>query len=213
MAVVDPKNIQLTIFGEEELPYSPGFPEIVRGGERITAKERLFAQYYLETHKKRESAIRAGYSPKTAHVIANKLVKKSLISEWLKAEEEAGLKRAGVTVTRYFQELTRLAYFDIRKLFREDGSLKSPAEWDDDTAAGVVSLEINEEFSKGKEKELVGFIKKVKAADKKGCLELLAKSMGLLKENIVFPDKNGNPQDLAPKRLVVEFVGSAANDS
>jgi len=200
---------QLAMFGlEDERPYEPQFQNVGKGNRPPSAKLKAFVRHYIETRKLRESAIKAGYSKKNSHVIASRLLKKEYVQNMIRAEEEASLKRLGVTVDRFFKELTRLAYFDIRKLYREDGSLKHPSEWDDETASAVVSLEVFEEFeNKGKNKNLIGFVKKIKASDKKGALELLAKSMGLLRENIVFPDKDGNPQDVSEKRLVVEFVG------
>ena len=42
------------------------------------------------------------------------------------------------------KELARIAFFDRRKLYREDGSLKSMHELDDDAAAGLSGMHMVE---------------------------------------------------------------------
>jgi phage terminase small subunit len=43
---------------------------------------------------------------------------------------------------RVLLEIARLGFSDLRRLFHEDGRLKGPHEWDDDTAASISSIEI-----------------------------------------------------------------------
>lgn len=38
---------------------------------------------------------------------------------------------------RTLQEVARVGYFDMRKLYNPDGTEKSPHEWDDDTAGAI----------------------------------------------------------------------------
>lgn len=80
-------------------------------------------------------AVRAGYSAKTANeqgarLLANVSVR-SAIEDAMKARES----RTEITQDRVLQELARIAFFDLRKLYREDGSLKAMHELDDDAAA------------------------------------------------------------------------------
>lgn len=171
---------QLAIPGIPERRYDPKIPPI-KGRQRLTARERAFALYYLETHKIGESAVRANYSPKHANAIGNRLIKKSQVAEFIKEQQEETLRQSGIDRTKALLELTKLAYYDLRKLYREDGSLKDPGEWDDDTAAAVSSLEVFEEFKQeGKTKRQTGWTKKVRASDKNRALEMLLKHLGLL---------------------------------
>ena len=65
------------------------------------------------------------------------------------------------------QEVGRLAFVDPRKFYREDGTLKTPMELDDNTAAALASIEVFEEFSgHGKNRALAGYLRKIKWADK-----------------------------------------------
>jgi phage terminase small subunit len=58
--------------------------------------------------------------------------------------------------------------------------VKSPSEWDDDTAAAVSSIEIIEEFSgSGEDRKLSGLTKRVRLWDKNAALEKAMKHLGL----------------------------------
>jgi phage terminase small subunit len=195
---------QIAIPGMERIPAEPFIPTKKAG--HITAKMRAFVAAYLRTNDLTASAIEAGYAPKWAASIASRLVNKSQVAELIREEQEAALKRAGIDRTRALMELAKLAYYDPRKLYREDGTLKDPGEWDDATAAAIAQVETFEEFQgSGDKRRLVGFTRKVKSWDKRASLELLLKCLGVLKEQVVFPDRDGNPQSVAP-RIEVVFV-------
>jgi phage terminase small subunit len=193
----------------------PGVPEKEQGEHylpikkkgKVTAKMLAFVTEYLKTNELAASAVKAGYAPKYAGTIANRLIQKSQVSELIRQEKDAALKRAGVELTRALLEVAKIAYYDPRKLYRADGTLKEPSEWDDDTAAAIAQVEVFESFEgTGDKKRSVGHTKKIKAWDKKAALELLLKHLGALKENIIFPDAEGNPQSVTPQTLQVFFV-------
>lgn len=52
--------------------------------------------------------------------------------------------RLGITAERVLQERSRLAFFDVRRLFRDDGSPVPVNELDADTAAAIAGLEVAE---------------------------------------------------------------------
>jgi phage terminase small subunit len=195
---------QTLIPGIEERAFEPEYPTSKNGRSLGSARQRAFARFFIETHRLRESAIRAGYNPKNAHIIANRLVKKSLIADLIKAEEEAALKRAGITAERVLLEVARLAYSDVRKLKRDDGSLKSLAEVDDDTAAAIAGVEGLEKFEgEGEERTLVGYTHKFKFWDKGKAHEQLLKYLKLLSDKL---EISGSLTDL--QRLTDEELDS-----
>ncbi len=178
-----PAGKQIALFEMEEFPYDPTFPPTNEKGKRPTARELAFIRYFFESRKLKESAEKAGYSKKNAHIIANRLIKKSLISDMIREMEDAAIKLAGITRVRALTELARLAYFDPRKLYREDKTLKDPSEWDDETAAAVASVEVFEEFYGSGEKRIkIGETKKVKPWNKNEALKNILIHLGLLKE-------------------------------
>lgn len=146
------------------------------GKKGLSPKQERFVQEYLVDLNATKAAERAGYSKKTARVIgAENLTKPDIqaaIALALRQRESA----SKATVDRLERELERIALLDIRKVFRDDGSLKAPHEWDDETAGAIVSLEVIEQFEgQGEERRLSGFLKKIKCSDKRAAIVDLLK--------------------------------------
>ena len=73
------------------------------------------------------------------------------------------------------RELAGIAFFDIRKLFNDDGSLKRVQELDCATAAAIASIEVVE-IGPGGQLELG---KKFKSPEKLKALDLLGTHLGM----------------------------------
>lgn len=86
-----------------------------------------------------------------------------------------------------FDQFKTLAESDLRQLFNKDGSMKAIHEWPENAAQWVSAVEVDELFEgAGKERQQIGFTKKVKLWDKMKALESLAKHMNFVvdsKEN------------------------------
>jgi phage terminase small subunit len=206
-------NKQLLLPGiPEKKAYNPDFPEAERT-ERLTAKQKAFVRHYLESHEITESAKKAGYADKHSNTIGNRLMHKSRIIELIRQEEEKAIQAAGINRKDALLRLAKMVYFDPRNLYREDGSVKDPSEWDDATAAVIAGIEVMEVFGgKGKEKTIIGQTKKVKVIDPLRALEVLMKHLGLLKDS----DKDGNPMapgtTIVQNKIVIEFVNAPGPD-
>ena len=150
------------------------------GRRKLTLKQERFVDEYLIDLNGTRAAIRAGYSAKTAGQIAEKLLRKVEIRELLAARMKERGERTAVTADRVLLEAARLALFDPRKLFNDDGSPKGIHELDDDTAAAVSGIEVLEQFEgSGKDRVFVGYLKKYRVADKNSALEKLFRHHGL----------------------------------
>jgi phage terminase small subunit len=149
---------------------------------KLTRKEAHFVAE-LDDPKitQRDAAIRAGFSARNADSIASRLVKKSQVLEAIEKKRSERLRKIGVRADRVLTEIARVAFSDLRKLYKEDGSLKLPGEWSDEAAAAVAGVEVFEEFSgRGEDRTLIGHTKKVRSYDKVKALELLSKHLGII---------------------------------
>jgi hypothetical protein len=90
-------------------------------------------------------------------------------------EDGAGAPGGGVTPAMVLRELAGIAFFDIRKLFNEDGSLKRVQDLDGATAAAIASIEVVE-IGPGGQLELG---KKFKSPEKLKALDLLGTHLGM----------------------------------
>ncbi|WP_313569878.1 terminase small subunit [Comamonas terrigena] len=115
----------------------------------LTPKQARFVAEYLIDLNATQAAVRAGYSARTAASQGARLLKQSGVARAVQAAQQARAVRTEITQDRVLQELARIAFFDIRRLYREDGSMKDPCELDADTAAALASIEVKEELERG----------------------------------------------------------------
>ncbi len=108
---------------------------------KLNEKQRRFCQEYLVDWNGKQAAIRAGYSPRAATQTASRMLTRANVQDELQSLSAATTDRLGVTAERVVAELARIAFFDVRQLYGDDGNLKPIGEIDDDTAAGIAGLQ------------------------------------------------------------------------
>lgn len=168
-------------------------------------RRALFVEAYLTNGgNATQASIAAGYSARTAGQQGYILLKQPEIQRVI-AERQAATQReaeriTGVSVERTLRELGRIAYMDPRRLVDEKGNLKALSELDDDTAAAVASVEVEELFEgRGEDRRSIGVVKKVKFWDKNSGIEKAMKHLGQFEK-----DNAQKPANMAP---VFNIVG------
>lgn len=121
------------------------------------------------------AALAAGFSPKTAASQGSRLLKHVEVQQALNTRRAEVLQKFQLTTDRTLQEIARLAFSDPRKFYRSDGTLKPIHELDDDCAATVASIEVDE-IKAGE--IVVGVTHKLKQWDKNSALEKAMKHLG-----------------------------------
>lgn len=157
--------------------------------ESLSLEHQRFVDEYLVDYNATRAYMRcpsyAGVTYESALTNGPRLLGNARIKAAIKEREEAARKRLELTKDNVLKQLARMAFVDLKGLYREDGSLKHPHELDPDTAAAIQQIEVFEEFEgRGNERKLIGFTKKVKLADRKGTTELAMKHLGLLKDKV-----------------------------
>lgn len=171
----------------------------------LNHKQRTFVAEYLIDLNASAAARRAGYKG-DANTIGPRLLANVGIRTEIEAAMKAREERTHITQDRVLQELARIAFFDIRKLYNENGGMKAPHELDDDAAAVLSGVEVTEEFDgRGDDREHVGTTKKAKVFDKGTALTLAMRHLGMLKDKTEITGANGTP--LMPP--TIQFVRDA----
>ena len=142
----------------------------------LTPKQAAFVKEYLIDKNATQAAIRAGYSARTADRIGPELLGKTCVEAVVNKALIKQQERTEVTADRVLRELAAIAFADTRKLYREDGSIKSPGELDDRTASALAGIDTEERDG---EDGYRAYTRKVKQWDKVKALELLGKHLGL----------------------------------
>lgn len=157
---------------------------------RLSPKQARFVDEYLVDLNATQAAIRAGYAPTNADVVGPRLVGKSWIAEAIQAGIKQRSLRTNITQDRVLQELGRIAFFDIRKIYRDDGSLKAPSELDDESAAVLAGIDVVEMAGgmkiegDGAMQHVPMYTKKAKIPDKVAALALAMRHLGMLTEKV-----------------------------
>ena len=140
---------------------------------RLTEKQKRFVAEYLADLNATAAAKRAGYKDPN---IGRQLIAKNNVYAAIQREIQERNQRTEITQDMVIRELAKLGFFDIRKLFDKDGKPLDISKLDDDAAAALVGLDVQDVVDN--DGNYVGFIKKYKMEDKIKALELLGKHIG-----------------------------------
>jgi phage terminase small subunit len=162
----------------------------------LTPKQVKFCAEYLKDFNGTQAAIRAGYSKRTANEQASRLLANVNIQKHLTPKKVKLMEKAEITQERVMQEIGRLALSNVKRLYNEDGTLKAVHELDDEVAATIASVELDEVYHG---KKVFVKSKKVKMWNKEKALEMLAKHFGIYEDpsttlnlNVSIKRKNRN---------------------
>lgn len=153
--------------------------------DTLTDRQRRFVEEFLADGNATAAYKRAGYKAggNSAESAASRLLRNVQVAEAIAAAQKERSQRTLVTADDVLRELARVGFSDPRRLYRPDGTLKTPCEWDDDVAAAVASVETDEETRQIDARTRVTTrTHKVKRWDKLSALEKLGKHLGMFKE-------------------------------
>lgn len=97
--------------------------DIKKLARELTKKERMFADTYIETTNMTQSAIKAGYSKRSAGVTGSRLLKKAKIKQYIEAVMEERSKSTIATADEVLQYLTRVMKGEEKDQFGLDVSV------------------------------------------------------------------------------------------
>lgn len=137
----------------------------------ITMQEELFCVEFLRNNFNQTQAARAaGYG--SPHVSGARNMKKpKVLARINELRRDVGAV-LGISLVDVAKEMLKIALFDARKLFNDDGSLRKITELDDVTAASISGVEYEE--LRTRDGEHIGRGVKVKVVDKMKALDSLA---------------------------------------
>jgi len=141
----------------------------------LTPRQERFVEHYLVLAKGAEAARRAGYSARSAHSIADRLLNTPRVAAAISSAQAERAARLRVDASRVLEECARLSYADARNVLvsgPQGLALKPPEEMRPEDSAAIAEVSLRS----GKR----GTRLKVKLFDKLGALTLLAKHLGLL---------------------------------
>ena len=146
----------------------------------LTAKQQRFIVEYLIDLNAAQAAIRAGYAVKGAKDQAYQLMQRPEVVAAIKEAIEARNQRVQVDADYVLNRLTEIDQMDLLDILDDDMSIKPLSKWPKVWRQSLSGFDIAEMFEGvGKERDLVGLMKKIKWPDKVKNLELLGKHVNV----------------------------------
>ena len=151
------------------------------------AQKRFCDEYLIDLNATR--AYKVAYprckKDETARTNSSRLLTYANIQQYINTRQKELSEKVEITQERVLQELAKLAFLDIRKIYDNNGAVKDIQELDESTAGAISSIETVEQFETVLGvKVKTGETKKVKFNDKSKALELLAKHLGLFNDKM-----------------------------
>lgn len=144
----------------------------------LTPKQKRFVEEYLVDLNATAAAKRAGYKDPN---IGRQLITKNNVSDAIQKAIADRQERTEITQDMVLRETAKLAFFDIRKMFDKNGKPLGISELDNDTAAALVGLDVQDVSDN--DGDYVGYVKKYKMADKLKALEMLGRHTGAFEKH------------------------------
>lgn len=174
---------------------------------QLTLKQENFCLAYMETGNASEAYRRAfntsRMKPETISRKAKEVLDNGKITARLAELRKPVIEKAQLTLDRVLQECMNIGFFDISTIYDDDGTLKPIREWPAAARQAVSSIETMEVYAgAGKNREFVGYAKRVKLADKNQALEKLMKHLGAFEKD--------NKQKANPLLALIQAVQGSA---
>jgi len=145
--------------------------------DELNDKQRLFCQEYLVDLNATKSAIRAGYSAKTAHSIGFENLTKPEIQDYIQELMQKRSEKTRITAERVLEELAKIGFSNMQDFTDNSNGVVNINNLDPSKGACISSIEtISRTIGEG-EGEIT--ITKLKLHDKLSALEKIAKKFGV----------------------------------
>ena len=142
----------------------------------LTPKQTRFVDEYMVSLNGTQAAIRAGYSAKSARVIACENLKKTAVATEISKRMDRRKRRLEAENGQVVAELAKIAFASLRGITDANGDIKPPGEWPPEAWDGIESFYYGEKFSRqraGEKRNRVGYRARVKLKDKVKALATL----------------------------------------
>lgn len=172
----------------------------------LSARQERFVDEYMVDFNGTQAAIRAGYAKSGADVQAVRLLRNASVIKAIQERRDRVATKFELTRERLMEEYCKLAFSDPRKFFREDGTLKTIPELDDETAAALAHFEVTQQQTvdfdeSGEATPAPTITSKVKWTDKRAALDSIARVMGWNQDKVKLQGDADNPLTMLLKQV------------
>lgn len=158
--------------------------------QELNEKQLKFCTEYVKDFNAKQAAIRAGYSAKTAEQTGSRLLSHVKVKAEIRSIQSKISDKVIVSREKVLAQYAKLAFFDPRKFYdQETGQLKRVIDLDEDSAAALTGVEVDEQVTMGDDdNDVIGdgpqvpikttATKKIKFTDMKAALDSICRMEG-----------------------------------
>lgn len=167
---------------------------------KLTLKQQRFSEEYLIDLNATQAAIRAGYAKRTASQQGARLLTNVKVQAYIGERRKGLSEKAEIDAADVLRQVARMALFDPRKVFDDQGNPLPVHELPDDVAFAVQGLKVRKEYND--EDDGPATILEYRMADRNSAADKLMKHLGLYEQD--------NAQKTDPVAdLLSQLAGSA----
>lgn len=149
----------------------------------LTIKQENFCQAYIRIGNKSKAYCQAYDIPQekamSAATRGARLANNPVVIARIKQLKEEAQARNNISLDELIQTLAAMIRFDITDLYDENGGLKNLKDLPKETRQMIQQLDVSEVYTRSvKDRELIGYTKKVKTYSRLDALEKLMKHLG-----------------------------------
>jgi phage terminase small subunit len=146
---------------------------------KLTPKQQIFVEEYLYDLNATKAAIRAGYSPRTAHVQGPRMLENVRVRAHIEKALAERSRRTGINTDLVLLELARIGRANPADVVNFDEATIRDSNLRDDTAA-IQSIKVKKIPTENG--EIIE--REIKFHDKNRALELLGKHLGMFTDRL-----------------------------
>jgi phage terminase small subunit len=141
---------------------------------KLTPQQEQFCAEYLIDLNATQAAIRSDYSPRSATATSSKLMAMPKIQARLQELSQDRTRRTQVDADYVLNRLVEIDQLDVAEILEDSGEIKPIKQWPRHWRTLISGMDVAEMFDgRGKDKEHIGNMIKIKWPDKIKNLELL----------------------------------------
>lgn len=176
--------------------------------ERLNEKQALFVEFYASTKNGKQSAIKAGYAEKTAHVTASKLLNigkvGKAVDKRINELEKSLKKQSEITLEKILEAVAAVAFSDIGQVvdWSADGGviIKDKDDLTLNARRSIKKIIVSEYIKLDSRGNEIGKTVRtmIEQKDSLKAIEMVAKLLGYWVDKNELTGKDGKPIEVQP---------------
>ncbi len=151
--------------------------------DRLTPRQKRFCEEYVICLNGSKSAIKAGFSKRSAGVQSSRLLKEANILKYIANLQAEIQERSKFKANDVIEGVRRLADWDIKTFIDDDNAIKDLTKLTDEQTAPIVGIKTKKVTYKVDGKDVTEVTTELKLSDKHSALVTIGRHLGIFEKD------------------------------